>query len=178
MCTQRGFQVTGIEEILKRVGVPKGSFYHFFPSKKVFGEAVIANYAQYFQKKLDRTLGDAKGSPLARLRAFTREARDGMGRFSFQRGCLVGNLGQELGGLDDEFRGQLESVLLSWQRRTAECLREARTAGELAKGTDVDKLAEFFWIGWEGAILRAKLQRSPEPLDLFADIFFSRVLAR
>ena len=30
LLTERGFQITGIEEVLKRVGVPKGSFYHYF----------------------------------------------------------------------------------------------------------------------------------------------------
>lgn len=31
--TEKGFSATGIEEILSRVGVPKGSFYHYFDSK-------------------------------------------------------------------------------------------------------------------------------------------------
>src|SRR5512141_1846407 len=39
LLTERGFQVTGIDEVLKRVGVPKGSFYHFFANKHEFGEA-------------------------------------------------------------------------------------------------------------------------------------------
>ena len=47
LLTERGFQITGIEEVLKRVGVPKGSFYHYFKSKDEFGHAVIENYEQY-----------------------------------------------------------------------------------------------------------------------------------
>jgi TetR/AcrR family transcriptional repressor of nem operon len=35
------------------------------------------------------------------------------------------------------------------------------------------RIAAFFWIGWEGAVLRAKLVASPEPLDIFADGFFA-----
>ena len=31
--TEKGFTATGIDEILRRVGVPKGSFYHYFGSK-------------------------------------------------------------------------------------------------------------------------------------------------
>src|SRR5262245_928801 len=95
LCTERGFQVVGIDEVLKRVGVPKGSFYYYFESKNQFGQAVIANYAAYFQKKLDRLLGDTAHGPLQRLRNFIDEARRGMARFDYQRGCLVGNLGQE-----------------------------------------------------------------------------------
>jgi TetR/AcrR family transcriptional repressor of nem operon len=172
MCTERGFQVTGIDEVLKKVGVPKGSFYHFFENKHRFGEAVIENYAQYFQRKLDRNLSDAAHPPLQRLRNFIDEAQRGMAKFDFQRGCLVGNLGQELGGLNDSFRQQLEGVLLAWQAATANCLREAVAQGELPEDTDADQLAAFFWIGWEGAILRAKLTRDAEPLQVFADLFF------
>ena len=176
MCTERGFQVTGIDEVLKRVGVPKGSFYHFFSSKREFGEAVIDNYAQYFARKLDRLLCDPKRRPLERLAAFAREAQRGVARYQFRRGCLVGNLGQELGGLDDVFRHRLEAVLMSWQKRTARCLAEAVRSGDLPPDSDVDRLAEFFWIGWEGAILRAKLSRSVAPMKHFTEIFFAKVL--
>jgi TetR/AcrR family transcriptional repressor of nem operon len=176
MCTERGFQVTGIDEVLKRVGVPKGSFYHFFASKREFGEAVIENYAEYFARKLDRVLSDSKRKPLDRLAAFTREAQQAVARYHFRRGCLVGNLGQELGALDDAFRHRLEAVLLSWQKRTARCLAEAVASGDLPAASDVDRLAEFFWIGWEGAILRAKLSRTTAPMEHFTAIFFGKVL--
>jgi TetR/AcrR family transcriptional repressor of nem operon len=175
MFTERGFQVTGIDELLKRVGVPKGSFYHFFANKREFGEAVIDNYAQYFQRKLDRLLRDTSRLPLQRLADFVAEATRGMARFQFQRGCLVGNLGQELGGLDDGFRARLEAVLLAWQDTTSACLLDAVAAGELPHDTDAARLAAFFWIGWEGAILRAKLQRDAEPMTLFADVFFTSI---
>lgn len=176
LCTEKGFQVSGINEVLERVGAPKGSFYHFFASKHEFGEAVIDAYAEYFQRKLDRLLGDTSRPALQRLAAFVEEAQKGMAKFDFRRGCLVGNLGQELGGLNDSFRSRLEAVLLSWESTTAECLREAAAAGDLASGDDADMLANYFWIGWEGAILRAKLTRSVAPMQLFADIFFKKVL--
>ena len=99
-----------------------------------------------------------------------------MAKFDFQRGCLVGNLGQELGGLNDNFRSRLEAVLRSWEQRTAACLREAIAAGNLDSAANPDALANFFWIGWEGAILRAKLTRSVAPMRLFAELFFEKVL--
>ena len=179
LCTERGFQVTGIDEVLKRVGVPKGSFYYYFESKHRFGEAVIENYARYFQRNLDRILEDDSLSPLTRLRNFVAEAERGMAKFEFQRGCLIGNLGQELGGLDDKYRQQLEAVLLSWQRVTAACLRAAAARGEIAcSDSEADRLAAFFWVGWEGAILRAKLTRNAEPLRLFGSLYFELLESR
>ncbi|OXH92332.1 TetR family transcriptional regulator, partial [Burkholderia multivorans] len=52
------------------------------------------------------------------------------------------------------------------------CLRGAQQAGELSHAAAPAELAAFFWIGWEGAVLRAKLERRDAPLVLFAQHFF------
>lgn len=176
LLTERGFQITGIDEVLKRVGVPKGSFYHYFKSKDHFGHAVIDNYEAYYAKKMDRIFGDSSQSPLQRLVSFTVNAKNGMVKFDFKRGCLIGNLGQELAALDTQFRERLEGVLVAWEKRVAECLSEAIDIGELAPGQDPQALSRFFWVGWEGAILRSKLMRSLEPIDQFTSIFFRSVI--
>lgn len=176
--TEKGFAAVGIEEILAAAEVPKGSFYHYFASKEAFGLALIDAYADYFATKLDRWLTDPQRSPLERLRGFIADARAGMARFDFHRGCLVGNLGQEMGALPDAFRARLSAVLDDWESRTASCLRAAQQAGEIGSDVDAARLARFFWIGWEGAVLRAKLDRSPDPLDLFADEFLTMISQR
>jgi TetR/AcrR family transcriptional regulator, transcriptional repressor for nem operon len=173
LLTERGFQVTGIDEVLRRVGVPKGSFYHFFANKHEFGEAVIQNYVEYYERKMARIFDDEATSPLSRLRAFVEDAKRGMLKYGYRRGCLIGNLGQELASLDDAFREQLEAVLVAWERRVEGCLRLAIEAGELAPDSDAAAVSRFFWIGWEGAVLRAKLTRNAEPLDQFAGMFFA-----
>jgi TetR/AcrR family transcriptional regulator, transcriptional repressor for nem operon len=173
LLTERGFQVTGIDEVLKRVGVPKGSFYHFFANKHEFGEAVIQNYVEYYARKMARIFDDETTSPLSRLRAFVEDAKRGMLKYGYRRGCLIGNLGQELASLDDAFRVQLEAVLLAWERRVEDCLRQAIEADELAPDSDAAAISRFFWIGWEGAVLRAKLTQNAEPLDQFASMFFA-----
>ncbi len=173
LLTERGFQVTGIDEVLKRVGVPKGSFYHFFANKHEFGEAVIQNYVEFYARKMSRIFDDEELSPVSRLRAFVEDAKRGMLKYGYRRGCLIGNLGQELASLDDSFREQLEAVLLAWELRVTACLEQAIEAGELVPGTDTAAISRFFWIGWEGAVLRAKLTRNAEPLNQFADLFFA-----
>ena len=170
--TEKGYSAVGIDEILRLAQVPKGSFYHCFASKEAFGQALIAAYAVYFVRKLDRWLCDAGTPPLQRLHNFIRDAEQGMQRHGFSRGCLVGNLGQEMGALPESFRAQLEDVFLDWQARTAACLTEAQAAGEIAAHHDCAALAYFFWIGWEGAVLRAKLVRSAVPLQVYARGFF------
>jgi len=173
--TEKGFSATGIDEILKAVGVPKGSFYHYFDSKEAFGTELIDRYGQYFARRLDRFFTDGERSNLERLEAFTRDAEDAMARYAFSRGCLVGNLGQEMGALPESFRKQLSDVFVDWQRRTAACLGAAQVDGEIGAHHDTNELAAFFWIGWEGAVLRAKLERSADALRTFANGFFAMI---
>ncbi len=175
MLTERGFSAVGLDEVLSAVSVPKGSFYHYFGSKAEFGLALVDAYAAYFAGKLDRWFLDESLAPLARLRGFIADARAGMARFDYRRGCLVGNLGQEISALPAPFRERLASVFADWEARTARCLAAAKGAGEIAPHSDCARLATFFWIGWEGAVLRAKLEHSPLPLDQFADGFFALI---
>ncbi|HWD06362.1 MAG TPA: TetR/AcrR family transcriptional regulator [Amycolatopsis sp.] len=173
--TEKGFSAVGVEEILAAAGVPKGSFYYYFDSKDAFGLALIDEYAAYFARKLDRWFENQDRAPLDRFRDFVADARAGMERFGFRRGCLVGNLGQEMGVLPASFRDRLTAVFEDWEERTARFLRAAQETGELAADADCTDLARFFWIGWEGAVLRAKLERRPDPLDAFADRFLAMI---
>jgi AcrR family transcriptional regulator len=101
LLSQRGVSATSLDEVLKSVGVPKGSFYHYFPSKDAFVLATLDAYADYLSRKLDRHFTNPALTPLARLQAFVDDACQGVERYDFSRGCLVGNLGQEAGCLDE-----------------------------------------------------------------------------
>ncbi|MGM4954326.1 acrylate utilization transcriptional regulator AcuR [Bradyrhizobium barranii] len=165
--TQQGFAATGLDALLRRATVPKGSFYHYFESKADFGREVMKSYDSFFRHKLDRALNNEKLAPLARMRAFVEDAKAGMAKYGYARGCLVGNLSQEVEALPDDYRRLLDEIVRGWQRKVARCLELARDAGEISAAADCDSLAEFFWIGWEGAVMRARLVKNGRPLDTF-----------
>ncbi|MCK1719828.1 TetR/AcrR family transcriptional regulator [Bradyrhizobium sp. 141] len=164
--TQQGFAATGLDALLRRATVPKGSFYHYFESKADYGREIMKAYDSFFRHKLDRALNDGRLAPLARMRAFVDDAKAGMAKYSYTRGCLVGNLSQEVEALPDDYRSALDEIVKGWQRKVAHCLELACEAGEIGSA-DCDALAEFFWIGWEGAVMRARLVKNGLPLDTF-----------
>ncbi len=176
--TEKGFCATGIDEILRGVGVPKGSFYHYFDSKEAFGAELIDRYGVYFALKLQRHFDDQSRSHLERLKAFVSDACSGMAKYGYLRGCLIGNLGQEMGALPPSYADKLRSVFVDWQERVARCLLAAQRAGEISANIDCEQGAVFFWIGWEGAVLRAKLERQPTALTIFSDVFFAGLNCR
>ncbi|WP_246624872.1 TetR/AcrR family transcriptional regulator [Oceanobacter mangrovi] len=170
--TEQGFSATGIDLVLKRIGVPKGSFYHFFDSKEAFVHAVVERYGAYFQQLLERCFQRDDMTPLQQLNRFIEGAADNMARFEFRRGCLVGNLGQEAGQLPESLRQPLLDILARWEVAVADCLQRAQQQQQIAVTLDCLQLAQLFWVGWEGAVMRAKLARSDAPLWLYRDWFF------
>jgi len=177
LLTERGFAATGLDAILQRAGVPKGSFYHHFRNKDAFGVAVLATYDDYFQRKLDRWLLDESAAPLMRIRNFVMDAARGMARHRFTRGCLVGSFGQELGVLPPNYRELLNNIFSGWSEKVAQCLLLAQQSGEIAQAIDCHAYAHYFWLGWEGAVMRARMTQSTEALNLFVDVYMKSLAA-
>ena len=176
--SEKGFGSTGVEEILDKARVPKGSFYYYFESKAHFGLAVIDNYDFLWAQKLTRLLRDPTTPPLERISNYIAEGVRGLERYAFRRGCLIGNMGQEMASLDDVFRARILNVFNSWAAYIADCLTQARDRGELSAALDVQALSKFFWFAWEGAILQAKLERSVAPIEQFRAVMFENLLKR
>lgn len=173
VATEKGFSSVGLDEILKRAQVPKGSFYHYFDSKERFGLELIEEYAGYYRHRLAKYFDNSDLLPLERLRAFARDAEASMAAHDFRKGCLAGNLAQEVATLPDSYRGRLVEVFQEWQGSIRRCLDQAQLLGQIDSGLDCGRLADFFWIGWEGAVLRAKLEQSSEPMTTFADTYLA-----
>lgn len=142
------------------MGVPKGSFYHYFDSKEAFGSALITQYADYFARKIDRHLLNENLTPMARLHAFVADAQAGMARHAFQRGCLIGNLGQEMGALPESFRSQLRAVFTDWESRFAVCLCGAsQRRGVQASRLRTSRQLLLDWLGGRRAQGQAGAKR-------------------
>jgi TetR/AcrR family transcriptional repressor of nem operon len=60
----------------------------------------------------------------------------------------------------------------------AGCLRQAKEEGELDPGVDEQVLAKMFFASWEGCLVRAKLEQSPQPLRDLIYLYFSVVFKR
>ncbi|MFP3424781.1 TetR/AcrR family transcriptional regulator [Pseudoalteromonas sp. SIMBA_162] len=174
--TEFGFSATGLDTILKKASVPKGSFYHYFKSKEAYGIALVDAYDSYFIAKLNHYLDQQNIPPLERIVNFTQSAIKGMSKYDYKRGCLVGNLNQELNHLSDEFKNRLMQSYTAWQKQIENCLNQAKQQGTISKTVNTQLMSEYFWIGWEGAVMRAKLTKSSTPLTLYTEMFLRALL--
>jgi TetR/AcrR family transcriptional repressor of nem operon len=176
LISRQGFNATGIDAVLKEAAVPKGSFYHYFKSKEEFGLAVIDHFAERFEQRLDTFLTDDEVSPLNRIRNYLETGLTRVTQNHCTRGCLIGNLGQEMADLNERFRTRLDEIFSAWKERFAVCLTEAQQRGELSLALDAQLLGGFILSGWEGAILRAKVMKSPQPMRDFIEVLFTTTL--
>jgi len=173
---EKGYNNSGIETILHAAGVPKGSFYYYFRNKEDFGLKVLDQFALCYDQHLDRTLGDNSVPPLNRLRNYFESVFGKLESDQCRKGCLVGNLSQEMADQSEAFRARLEEIFESWVDRYAKCLQEAQQVGQIGSDLDVRELAEFWLNSWQGAVLRAKTMRSTAPLRTFLGVMFGNVL--
>jgi TetR/AcrR family transcriptional repressor of nem operon len=173
----QGFNNTGIQEILRAAGVPKGSFYFYFQSKNDFGLQLIDFYALILNARLDEAAARSDLSPLNRLRTFFAGFTALFAENKCRGGCPIGNMAQEMGDLNQDFRERLQSVYADLQSRMARLLEQAQKERELDPGLQVRELAGFLLNAWQGAMVQMKVDKSTAPLQTFERMIFDCFLA-
>ena len=169
---------TGLNEVLALAGVSKGSFYHYFPSKEEFGSAVLRRYLDSEVARATTLLGEPKAAPIKRLRKYFEELISIYGpEGDMNGGCLLGNLSQEMANHSDLIQQTLQEGFRIWEVAINAVLQEAVTRGELSKKAKTMEMASFILNAYEGALLRAKAERSEAPLRLFIQMIFGSFLS-
>ena len=172
----KGFQATGIHEVLEASGVAKGSFYFYFKNKAAFGIALLEYFEDFIHGRMEEFLSDGDYRPVVRLARFFGFFHAMFEDLGYKEGCPIGNLAQEMADNHPEFREKLESTLSRTQGLIAGCLKEALEAEEIPADLDPDETAAFILNSWEGAILRMKAVGGEGPLKNFEQMVFGTIL--
>jgi TetR/AcrR family transcriptional regulator, transcriptional repressor for nem operon len=172
----KGFNNTGIQEILDKAGIPKGSFYNFFKSKEDFGLQVIDYFVGFFIQCSNQFLGDKSQPPLKRIRLLFKWFMDFFKSTDYTLGCPLGNFAQEMGDINSAFREKLKTSLDTMASQFAVVLQEAHEYDHLSHTIDVNETACFIVSSWEGAVMLMKITKSTEPLENHIKFIFDYVL--
>jgi TetR/AcrR family transcriptional regulator, transcriptional repressor for nem operon len=172
---RKGYNGSGVRDIVAEASAPQGSFTNHFRSKEAFAREVLDRYFENIQRLVSQALDDRGLSAREQLRRYldiitARLAADG-----FTRGCLIGDFSLEAIPHSEMLRERLLEIFAQWRAPFAACIAEAQATGEIAATFTPDDLAEFLLASWEGAILRMKVERNAEPLERFKRIAFATV---
>ncbi|MEE9611524.1 MAG: TetR family transcriptional regulator C-terminal domain-containing protein [Desulfatiglandales bacterium] len=172
----KGFNHTGIQEILSAAGVPKGSFYNYFRNKEDFGLQIIDHFSAQFAFLAKTILEDGKLPPLERIKRVLDWFMDFFQSKDYSYGCPVGNLAQEMGDLSPSFRDKLKGAIDLMAESYLSVIEEAQASGDVSKALDMKGAAYFIVASWHGALIRMKLVKSLEPLKNHSKFVFDCIL--
>ncbi|OKH79856.1 TetR family transcriptional regulator [Mycobacterium sp. ST-F2] len=172
----RGFAASGVKEITDAAGVPKGSFYAYFPSKEALAVAILEHYWSDIEARILPVLG-GDGLARERIARFFHALADEHESADFLLGCLVGNMSLELGGASEPVRVELARILDRWSEALADCVRMGQgSSGDVDADLSATELAAVLIEAWEGAALRGKVSRSRLPYDRFEAVTLPALL--
>jgi TetR/AcrR family transcriptional repressor of nem operon len=103
-----------VDDICKRAGINKGSFYHFFPSK---ADLAVEAYEEHWKEKrpaMDR-LFSPQTPPLERLQKFCQYIYEGQKakaeKYGHVCGCPYASVGSEIATQDEKIRGRVQQLM-------------------------------------------------------------------
>lgn len=162
---EKGFNGVGINEILKAVGIPKGSFYHWFPSKEQFGVEVLRHYATDALVQKRRWLSKRETLPDARERfvAYMESTCTCLLDKDCRQVCLIIKLMTEVSAFSEDMRRELAKFFADVVRLYQDVVEEGQAQGTINAKLNPAVAAGLVHDVWLGAYLRASVLYSVEP---------------
>jgi len=161
----RSYEDVGVQEICLEAGVKKGSFYHFFPSKRDLTLAILDESWKRYRETMLAQVFARDLPPLKRIERLLdsqyrhhKAVKDETGQVL---GCPYGNLAGEMSTQDEVIRERLKRIFRDLEAPIEEVLDEAIAAGNLAE-LDSRATAGAMVAYLEGLTLMAKTWNDPE----------------
>ena len=161
----QGYGETSLADIIATSGIPKGSFYNYFSSKDAFVSEVMDLYSQRLGRFIDNYLDDKNYTPYNRLENMYRSLIDINNAESYSKGCLVGNMMNEVAGRSERMAEDSLKQYNEWIDKITDCISEGQAQGEIIKDVEARDLANYIHGGFFGALSLMKSFRSDYPLS-------------
>ena len=157
----RSYADVGVSEICDHAHVQKGSFYHFFSSKRELALAVIDERWQRHGVGEMAPILTGPLPPLERLELFLERGLQEQLHLKESTGvtvgCSFGNMVVELGTVDEALRDRLSQLFDDWAALIQRTLDDAVAAGDLPE-IDTGQAARgmLAFIEGLGVLIKAK----------------------
>jgi TetR/AcrR family transcriptional repressor of lmrAB and yxaGH operons len=153
-----GYEGTGLKELSETAKAPYGSIYFHFPGGKDEVVATAVRSAGH-----DRAAAFAAelsdGAPGTAIEAWFRRTAKALEDVEYVGGCVVGTPSLDAAASSDIVRAACDEAFASWIDAIATSLREHGVTRARAR-----ELASTVMASFEGALMLARAQRSPDPL--------------
>jgi len=163
---KQGYHATGLNEIIRESGAPKGSLYYYFPDgKEQIGAETALWSAGQMSERIRHGLSQAE-QPAEAVRLLALGVAAAVEQSGFAAGGPLMMLAAESAVRSERVNAACRQAYAQMQTAFAE------------KFSGDDDLAEFVLSTLEGAILLSRVQHSGEPLRRVAEHLYSYLKAR
>ncbi|MGI6005971.1 MAG: TetR/AcrR family transcriptional regulator [Ruminococcus sp.] len=152
-----GYGATGVSDILRIAGLPKGSFYFYFKSKSDVAKAVIEYYNQVVIGFLHKAMEQADSWGMfcdTVFSAFCDQKKDRQ-----YYGCPLAVLGMELSFQEEVLAGYYREAMNQVKEIFIQTLRKSGLTGER-----LESVGEFALSVYEGNLLLYRISRDQSQL--------------
>ena len=156
---RQGYAGTGLAEILRESGAPKGSLYHYFPGGKAQIGAEAVEVAGHTVAGTLRELATQTNGPAALVAAYLDLVEGWMRDSDFRSGSPITTTLLEMAPDDEAIRAAGLAAYASW----ASIIRDSAVSAGIA-ADDADRLADFAVAAIEGALVQTRVACEGSPL--------------
>ena len=164
---ESSYGAVSVDDICRKAGVKKGSFYHFFPSKADLTVAAIEADWKAKQPELDAVFSP-QIPPLARLERYCENTlqcqRQKFATHGKILGCPMITLGAELSTQEESIRAKAAEIVRRYIRYIESAVRDAQDEGLIPPGEAREKAERVFSL-FQGSLLQAKILNELTPLQ-------------
>lgn len=164
----RGYANVGVQELCEAAGVKKGSFYHFFPSKRDLALAALERHWRTYRAGIEQCVA-SQLPPLERVtylfNALHQQHQAKAKSGGILTGCAFGTLSMEVSAHDTVLREALENVFKDWASLFEGVFKDAVAIGDLPAKTNTARAGEALLAYLEGVLLLVKTQQNPDLLQ-------------
>ncbi len=157
-----GYRATGINEIIRKSGVAKATFYAHFPSKESLAYAYVESMNREETRVMEESLEKFPG-PYEKLIGLI-EFLIPWSRERDYRGCAYLNISSEITDHVNPVRRESKDHYLAVRRLIGRLMQELKKAdGASWKNRDTEQAANDYMLIFSGALAMAQVYHNPEP---------------
>jgi TetR/AcrR family transcriptional repressor of nem operon len=161
---EQGYNNTGINDILETCHISKGSFYNHFRSKEGYGIKVIDYYGDTLLEYMIGKLRSGDGSPVEKLEELYISFIEIVEREEIKSGCLINNISNEMGGLNDQLAEVADQNFRKWIDEITGIVAKGQAINQIRNDLEALKIAEYIHASFFGSLSRMKVTRNTDSL--------------
>lgn len=159
----QGYHATGLNQIIKESGTPKGSLYYHFPGgKEELAAESISRVGEIVLQRITENLARID-DPAESIPTFIRNIAFNVERSGFKAGGPITTIALETASSSDSLRETCDRIYHQWQAAFFAKLLQGGMMEARARS-----IATLIIAAIEGGVILCRTHRSPQPLQQVA----------